>query len=118
EYGAPNMVAANDIILVTINYRLGALGWLAQKTVQAAKANGFQKVGDAGDYGLMDQQFALQWVKKDIAAFGGDPTKVTIAGQSAGGLSVSANLASTTTGKGLFRGAIIESGAYKLHDLL
>ena len=117
EYNAANMIAANNIVVVTINYRLGALGWLAQKALRAGSSDSFEKAGDAGNYGLMDQQLALQWVKKNIAAFGGDPAKVTIGGQSAGGLSVSLNLASTTTGHGLFRGAIIESGAFMLHDL-
>jgi para-nitrobenzyl esterase len=111
------MVAENDIIVVTINYRLGALGWLVEPGLIAAASSFFQNAGDAGNYGLMDQQFALQWVRHNIAGFGGDPEKVTVGGESAGGLSVTANLASTTTAKGLFRGAIIESGAYMLHDL-
>jgi para-nitrobenzyl esterase len=111
------MVAENDIIVVTINYRLGALGWLVEPGLIAAASSFFQNAGDAGNYGLMDQQFALQWVQRNIAAFGGDPGNVTVGGESAGGLSVTANLTSTTTAKGLFRGAIIESGAYMLHDL-
>ena len=111
------MVAENDIIVVTINYRLGALGWLVEPGLSAAASNFFENAGDAGNYGLMDQQFALQWVQRNIARFGGDPKKVTIGGESAGGLSVTSNLASTTTANGLFRGAIIESGAYMLHDL-
>jgi para-nitrobenzyl esterase len=116
-YDPSVMVAENDIIAVTINYRLGALGFLAEPGLAAASPNFFQNVGDSGDYGLMDQQFAMQWVKRNIAAFGGDPSKVTIAGESAGGLSVSADLESVDTAAGLFRGAIIESGAYMLHDL-
>jgi para-nitrobenzyl esterase len=116
-YDPSAMVAENDIIVVTINYRLGALGWLVEPGLIAAASNFFQNAGDAGNYGLMDQQFALQWVQHNIARFGGDPKKVTVGGESAGGLSVTSNLASTTTAYGLFRAAIIESGAYMLHDL-
>jgi para-nitrobenzyl esterase len=116
-YDPSAMVAANDIVVVTINYRLGALGWLVEPGLIAAASSFFQNAGDSGNYGLMDQQFALQWVKRNIADFGGDPGNVTVGGESAGGLSVTSNLTSTTTATGLFRGAIIESGAYMLHDL-
>jgi len=116
-YDPSAMVADNNIIVVTINYRLGALGWLVEPGLSAAASSFFQNAGDAGNYGLMDQQFALQWVQRNIAGFGGDPGNVTMGGESAGGLSVTSNLTSTTTAKGLFRGAIIESGAYMLHDL-
>ncbi|HZR72727.1 carboxylesterase/lipase family protein [Bradyrhizobium sp.] len=117
DYDPSVMVADNDIIVVTINYRLGSLGFLAASVLAATAPNTFQNVGDAGNYGFMDQQFALAWVKRNIAAFGGDPDAVTIGGESAGGLSVSSQLASTKTGRDLFRGAIIESGAYMYHDL-
>jgi para-nitrobenzyl esterase len=116
------MVADNDIIVVTINYRLGSLGFLAASVLAATQPDAFENAGDAGNYGLMDQQFALAWVQHNIAAFGGDPAAVTIGGESAGGLSVSSQLASTKTvrsltGQPLFRGAIIESGAYMYHDV-
>src|SRR5215471_4046360 len=122
DYDPSVMVADNDIIVVTINYRLGSLGFLAASVLAATEANAFQNVGDAGNYGLMDQQFAMAWVHDNIAAFGGDPEAVTIGGESAGGLSVSTHLASTNTfrgltGRNLFSGAIIESGAYMYHDL-
>ena len=117
DYDPSVMVAENNIIVVTINYRLGALGWLVEPGLLAETPGFFQNVGDAGDYGLMDQQFAMQWVQRNIGGFGGDARKVTVGGESAGGLSVSTNLASTTTATGLFRGAIIESGAYMLHDI-
>ncbi|MGB8113096.1 MAG: carboxylesterase family protein [Candidatus Sulfotelmatobacter sp.] len=117
DYDPSVMVAENDVIVVTINYRLGALGWLVEPGLLAQASSFFQNVGDAGNYGLMDQQFALQWVRRNIAGFGGDARKVTVGGESAGGLSVSSNLASTATAIGLFRGAIIESGAYMLHDV-
>ncbi len=116
-YDPSVMVAENNIIVVTINYRLGALGWLVEPGLLAQTASFFQNVGDAGDYGLMDQQFAMQWTQRNIAGFGGAANKVTVGGESAGGLSVSSNLVSTTTARGLFRGAIIESGAYMLHDV-
>jgi para-nitrobenzyl esterase len=122
DYDPSVMVANNDIIVVTINYRLGSLGFLAASVLAATAPNDFQNVGDAGNYGFMDQQFAMAWVQNNIRAFGGDPDAVTIGGESAGGLSVSSQLASTNTfrgltGRDLFRGAIIESGAYMYHDV-
>jgi len=122
DYDPSVMVAQNDIIVVTINYRLGSLGFLAASVLAATAPNAFQNVGDAGNYGFMDQQFAMAWVQDNIAAFGGDPETVTIGGESAGGLSVSSHLASTNTfrgltGRDLFGGAIIESGAYMYHDV-
>jgi para-nitrobenzyl esterase len=122
DYDPSVMVAENDVIVVTINYRLKSLGFLAASVLAATEANAFQNVGDAGNYGLMDQQFAMAWVQQNITAFGGDPESVTIGGESAGGLSVSTHLASTNTfkrltGRDLFGGAIIESGAYMYHDL-
>jgi para-nitrobenzyl esterase len=117
SYDPSSLVQASNIIVVTINYRLGALGWLVEPGLAAVAASGFENVADSGNYGLMDQQFAMQWVQKNIAAFGGDPTKVTIGGESAGGLSVAAHLASTTTAAGLFRSAIIESGLYAFREV-
>jgi para-nitrobenzyl esterase len=122
DYNPSVMVADNNIIVVTINYRLGSLGFLAASVLAATAPNAFQNVGDAGNYGFMDQQFAMAWVQHNIAAFGGDPQTVTIGGESAGGLSVSSHLASTNTfrsltGHDLFGGAIIESGAYMYHDV-
>jgi len=95
---------------VTINYRLGALGFLAHPALAS------QPGGPAGNYGLMDQQAALRWVRRNIEQFGGDPHNVTIAGQSAGGLSVLAHLVSTGS-RGLFQRAIVESGAFALDQL-
>jgi para-nitrobenzyl esterase len=92
------------VIGVTINYRLGYLGFFAQSALDS-------EGHPAGNYGLMDQQFALKWVQKNIAGFGGDPNQVTIFGESAGGQSVYAQLASPTAAH-LFRGAIAESGSY------
>jgi len=96
-------MAARGVILVSINYRLGVLGWLAHPGLSAESA---QHV--SGNYGLLDQIEALRWVKRNISAFGGDPSNVTIAGESAGGLSVMYLLASPPA-RGLFAKAIAES---------
>ncbi len=93
-------------VVVTVNYRLGAMGFLA-----TAGLDGEARDGVSGNFGMLDQQAALRWVRANIGRFGGDPGRVTIAGESAGGRSVCTQLASPTA-KGLFRGAIIESGAY------
>jgi len=103
-YDPTPLVNQGGVIVVTINYRLGVLGFLAQA---ALDSEGHER----GNYGLMDQQFALKWVQENIKAFGGDPKKVTMFGESAGGQSVYCNLASPTA-KHLFGGAIAESGSY------
>jgi para-nitrobenzyl esterase len=103
SYDPTPLVTQGHIIVVTINYRLGALGWLAHPLLDGDTQN------SSGNYGLMDQQFAMRWVNRNIAALGGDPHKVTIAGESAGALDSCSHLASPTAA-GLFRGAIIESG--------
>jgi para-nitrobenzyl esterase len=95
--------AARGIILVSINYRLGVLGWLAHPELSAESPT---KV--SGNYGLLDQIAALAWVKRNIGAFGGDASNVTIAGESSGGLSVMYLLASPPA-RGLFAKAIAES---------
>ena len=96
-------LARHGIIVVTINYRLGVLGWLAHPQLSAASPRHV-----SGNYGLLDQILALKWVHRNIAAFGGDPNKVTIAGESAGGLSVIYLMASPQA-RGLFSKAIAES---------
>jgi len=103
-YDPSPMVLAGNVIVVTINYRLGLLGFFAHPAIDA---EGHLN----GNYGLMDQQLALKWVNDNIAAFGGDNRRITIFGESAGGQSVYANLASPTAA-GMFEGAIAESGAY------
>lgn len=96
--------ARRGVILVTINYRLGVLGFLALNSLSKESA-----VGVSGNYGLLDQIAALQWVQRNIGAFGGDAQRVTIFGQSSGSISVSALVASPLA-KGLFQRAIGESG--------
>jgi para-nitrobenzyl esterase len=100
-------LAADGVVVVTINYRLGALGFLAHPALASH--------GAAGNYGLMDQQAALRWVQRNIARFGGDPGNVTIAGQSAGGLSVLAQMVSPGA-RGLFQRAIVQSGTFALNQ--
>ena len=113
----PTALVQDGVIVVTINYRLGALGFLAHPAFAAEKTDadrdGDADPNSAGDYGLMDQQLALRWVRDNILFFGGDPFNVTIFGESAGGLSVFSQLASPPA-RGLFQKAIIESGAYAL----
>jgi para-nitrobenzyl esterase len=112
----PTAMVKDGVIVVTINYRLGILGFLAHPAFAAEKTDpdhdGDFAAGSAGDYGLMDQQLALRWVRDNIVFFGGDPLNVTIFGESAGGLSVFSQLASPSAAN-LFQKAIIESGAYQ-----
>src|SRR5579859_6551492 len=105
----PTGLAADGVVVVTINYRLGALGFLAHPALAARPG------GPAGNYGLMDQQAALRWVQANIGRFGGNPRNVTIAGESAGGLSVLAQMISPGA-RGLFQKAIIQSGAFALNQ--
>jgi para-nitrobenzyl esterase len=103
----PAGLVRRGVIVVTVNYRLGALGFLAHPALAS------QPGGASGNYGLMDQQAALRWVQRNIGRFGGNPRNVTLFGESAGGLSVLAQLASTGA-RGLFSRAIAESGSYDL----
>ncbi|MFI5956724.1 carboxylesterase/lipase family protein [Cryptosporangium sp. NPDC051539] len=103
DYGPGRLVTQGGVIVVTINYRLGAMGFLSLPGL-----SGEQPLG-AGTYGLLDQQAALKWVQKNIAGFGGDAKNVTLFGESAGGGSVCAQMVSPQA-KGLFAKAIAESG--------
>jgi para-nitrobenzyl esterase len=96
-------LAEHGVIVVSINYRLGVLGFLALPELSAESP-----LGVSGNYGLLDQIEALRWIRRNIKAFGGDPSNVTIAGESAGGLSVMYLLASPEA-RGLFAKAIAES---------
>ncbi len=96
-------LSERGVIVVSINYRLGVLGYLAHPALSAESATGV-----SGNYGLLDQVAALRWVKANIAAFGGDTSNVTIAGESAGGLSVMYLMASPPA-RGLFQKAIAQS---------
>jgi para-nitrobenzyl esterase len=98
-------MARKGLVALTVNYRLGVFGFLAHPGLTQESPH-----KASGNYGLLDQNAALQWVRTNIAAFGGDPAKVTIAGESAGSISVSAQMASPLS-KDLFAGAIGESGS-------
>src|SRR4051794_10706979 len=98
-------MARKGIVSVTVNYRLGAFGFLAHPELTKESPH-----HASGNYGLLDQNAALRWVRENIAAFGGDPAKVTIAGESAGSISVSAQMASPLS-RDLIAGAIGESGS-------
>ncbi|HTW37170.1 MAG TPA: carboxylesterase family protein [Steroidobacteraceae bacterium] len=96
--------ARDGIVLVSFNYRLGNFGFFAHPALSAE-----QRAGVLGNYGLLDQIAALEWVQRNITAFGGDPRNVTVFGESAGGMSVHVLLTSPLA-QGLFQRAIIESG--------
>ena len=106
-YRGGDLVRNGDAVVVTINYRLGALGFLGHRDL--ADPDGL-----VGNWGLQDQLAALRWVRDNIAVFGGDPDNVTIFGESAGGFSV-ATLLGTPAAKGLFRRAIVQSGGVHVH---
>jgi para-nitrobenzyl esterase len=98
-----NNLASKGVVVVSIAYRLGALGFMVHPQADAEDG------GHSGNYGLLDQIAGLEWVKHNIAAFGGDPKKVTIFGESAGGIAISM-LASSPLAKGTYHAAISESG--------
>lgn len=103
-------LARRGVVLVTVNYRLGRLGFFAHPAL-AREAPEEAK----GNYGLLDQIAALRWVRANIAAFGGDPANVTVFGESAGGMSIAA-LMTAPAARGLFAKAIVQSGAIFLPD--
>jgi para-nitrobenzyl esterase len=108
-YRGGNLVRNGDAVVVTINYRLGALGFLGHRRMDDPD-------GLLGSWGIHDQVAALTWVRENIAAFGGDPANVTIFGESAGGFSV-ATLLGTPAAMGLFRRAVVQSGGAHVHTL-
>ncbi|MFI1245799.1 carboxylesterase/lipase family protein [Streptomyces anulatus] len=101
-HGARQLAARGDVIVVTVNYRLGALGYLAHPALEER--------GESGNYGFLDQQAALRWVQRNAAAFGGDPDNVTLFGQSAGAHSTCAHLVAPSSAD-LFDRVILQSGA-------
>jgi acetylcholinesterase/cholinesterase len=106
-YKGSNIASVHNVIVVAINYRLDVFGWLAL---------GSDDIN--GNFGLMDQVFALNWIQRNIAAFGGDKSQITVFGESAGAMSVGI-LLTTEKARGLFQRAIMESnpGAYNYHNI-
>ncbi|KAF3764152.1 alpha/beta-hydrolase [Cryphonectria parasitica EP155] len=105
-------LAAKGVIVITFNYRLGILGWLAHPALSAESGH-----NASGNYGLLDQIACLQWIQRNIKAFGGDPGRVTIGGQSAGSACVGLHLYGPES-KGLFHGVISQSGTRHPRDPL
>jgi para-nitrobenzyl esterase len=99
-------LAKKGVVVVTINYRLGLLGFMAHPLLSAESPHGV-----SGNYGLLDQIAALQWVQRNIAVFGGNPDCVTVFGESAGGASI-CDLLTSPLAEGLFHRAIVESGGF------
>lgn len=99
SYEASKLATRGDVVVVTVSYRLGIFGFF-----------GYPGLAGSGTYGIQDQQAALRWVQRNARAFGGDPRKVTVAGESAGGMSVCAQLTSPTS-TGLFTKAVMQSGS-------
>ncbi len=105
EYDGTGLIQSGNVVFVSFNYRLGLLGFMGLPALAAEDPH-----HSSGNYGLLDQQAAIAWVRQNIAGFGGDPAKITIFGESAGGQSTIDQLVSPLLGK--VSAAIIESGAY------
>jgi para-nitrobenzyl esterase len=116
EYGGTkmffgkNMAERGNVVLVTIQYRLGLLGYLVHPGIESGN-----ELNLSGNFAVLDQIMALQWIRDNIAAFGGDPENVTIFGESAGGLNVG-NLMVSPLAEGLFHKAIIQSAVPVIND--
>ncbi len=112
-FSGAHLAGSQQVIVVTINYRLGLMGWFSHQALRDTALN----LEDAsGNYGVLDMIAALRWVQENIAAFGGDPGNVTLFGESAGGANVTALMASPLA-KGLFHRAIAQSGSLKTTPL-
>jgi para-nitrobenzyl esterase len=107
-YDGGHLAAAEHVVVVTVNYRLGPLGWFRHEALRAAATGPAEQ---SGNFGTLDQMRALEWVRDNIAAFGGDPNNVTIFGESAGGQNVFALLLAPAA-RGLFHRAIVQSGGF------
>ena len=105
EYGATELAVRSDVVVVVVQYRLGPVGWFYHPALQS----GTDPLSDSGNFGTLDTAKALKWIQQNIAAFGGDTNKVTVTGESAGAHNTM-NLVISSVGKGLFSGAMYESG--------
>lgn len=106
DYDGTNYASHSDVVFVTFNYRLGMLGFLANKKT-------LDQHGTTGNWGFLDQVAALKWVRDNISFFGGDPEQVTLTGESAGAFSVAAHLVSPLS-QGLFHKAMLQSGTFEV----
>lgn len=108
QYNSETLATRHNMVVVTVNYRLGPLGWFSQASLQTGNEN---ETDNSPNYANLDMIQALKWVQQNIGAFGGNPDQVTIFGESAGGQNVAALLA-IPQAQGLFHGAIVQSGYY------
>ena len=107
SYNGGALATTRDVVVVTINYRLGVFGWFSHPALQTG-----DPANDSGNYGTLDAIAALQWVRDNIDQFGGNPDNVTVFGESAGGTDTLAMIASPLA-KGLFHRAIVQSGGFR-----
>jgi para-nitrobenzyl esterase len=112
-YNGGNLAATHDVVVVTINYRLGPFGWLRHA---ALRGEGASELDRSGNYATLDMIRALEWVRDHVSAFGGDPGNVTIFGESAGGTNVYSLLLSPRA-RGLFHRAIVQSGSLRMSEV-
>ena len=115
-YDGHRFAANQDVVLVSINYRLGTLGWFSHPDLKVAETEPLAAKDNSGNYGTLDIIAALEWVQKNIHAFGGDPENVTIFGESAGGWNVMSMVVSPLA-SGLYHKAIAQSGGLRLVDM-
>jgi para-nitrobenzyl esterase len=111
-YDGGNLAASRDVVVVTVNYRLGPFGWFRHAALREGAASDADR---SGNFATLDLVRALEWVQSHIAAFGGDPARVTIFGESAGATNVM-TLLLTPEGVGLFHRAILQSGGLRMRD--
>ncbi|MCX2980658.1 carboxylesterase [Halieaceae bacterium IMCC14734] len=112
QYDGARLASEQNVVVVTINYRLGLFGWFRHESLRTA---GDSASDHSGNYGTLDIIAALQWVQDNIKAFAGNPDKVTVFGESAGGRNTW-SMVQTPLAKGLFHGAIVQSGTLKIMD--